>query len=59
MNPPAPSAKTICNCITRDPLNKYQIQQTRPSGAKARVDYADVSGTAEAVPFQNIGTLRN
>jgi hypothetical protein len=34
-------------------LNKYQIQENHPSGAKARVDHADFSGTAEAVPFQN------
>jgi hypothetical protein len=37
----------------KEPLNKYQIQENRPSGPKARVDYADFSGTAEAVPFQN------
>jgi hypothetical protein len=34
-------------------LNKYQIQENHFSEAKARVDYADFSGTAEAVPFQN------
>ena len=37
----------------REPLNKCQIQENHSSGAKARVDYADFSGTAEAVPFQN------
>jgi hypothetical protein len=37
----------------REPLNKCQVQENHPSGAKARVDYADFSGTAEAVPFQN------
>ena len=35
-----------------EPLNKHQIQENHPSGAKARADYADFSGTAEAVPFQ-------
>jgi hypothetical protein len=35
----------------REPLNKYPIQENHPSGTKARVDYADFSGTAEAVPF--------
>jgi hypothetical protein len=41
------------NSRVKEPLNKYQIQENRPSGAKARVDYEDLSGTAEAVPFQN------
>jgi hypothetical protein len=34
-------------------LNKFQIQENHPSGAKARVNDAAFSGTAEAVPFQN------
>jgi hypothetical protein len=38
----------------REALNKYQIQENHPSAAKARVDYADFSGTAEAVPFQKM-----
>jgi hypothetical protein len=38
----------------KEHLNKYQIQENNPSGAKAHVDYAGFSGTAEAVPFQNM-----
>ena len=30
-----------------------EIPEKQTSGAKARVDYEDLSGTAEAVPFQN------
>jgi hypothetical protein len=44
---------------SREPQNKYQIPENHSSGAKARVDDADFSGTAEAVPFQNISTCRN
>jgi hypothetical protein len=34
-------------------LNKSEIQGSHPPGAKARVDHANFSGTAEAVPIQN------
>jgi hypothetical protein len=38
---------------SKEPLNKCQIQENHPSETKARVDYAGLSGTDEAVPFQN------
>jgi hypothetical protein len=38
----------------KERLNKYQIPEDHPSGAKARVDDAYFCGTADAVPFQSI-----
>jgi hypothetical protein len=50
MNPTQP--RIVPRKRPGEALNKYQIQENHSSGAKARVDYADFSGTAEAVPFQ-------
>jgi hypothetical protein len=46
-------AAAVPRKMPKGPLNECQIQENHPSGALARVDYADFSGTAEAVPFQS------